>query len=53
VKRSERSLRFTIEAEKKQLKLTDDVPFSRVADFGPLYEVLASMGLTPAPDAAR
>jgi NitT/TauT family transport system substrate-binding protein len=50
---SERSLRFTIESEKKQLKLTEDVPFARVADFGPLYEVLTTMGITPAPDSAR
>jgi ABC-type nitrate/sulfonate/bicarbonate transport system substrate-binding protein len=50
---SERSMRFTIESEKKQLKLTDDVPFARVADFGPLYETLAGMGITPAPDSAR
>jgi ABC-type nitrate/sulfonate/bicarbonate transport system substrate-binding protein len=50
---SERSMRFTIEAEKKQLKLTEDVPFARVADFGPLHEMLGAMGITPAPDAAR
>jgi NitT/TauT family transport system substrate-binding protein len=50
---SERSLRFTIESEKKQLKLTEDVPFARVADFGPLHEVLGTMGIGPAPDSAR
>jgi ABC-type nitrate/sulfonate/bicarbonate transport system substrate-binding protein len=50
---SERSMRFTIEAEKKQLKLTEEVPFSRVADFAPLYEVLREQGITPAPDSAR
>ncbi len=50
---SERALRYTIEAEKQQLDVTDDVPASRVADFGPLYEVLAEMGITPAAGAAR
>jgi NitT/TauT family transport system substrate-binding protein len=50
---SERSLRFTIEAEKRQLGLAEDVAFARVADFGPLYEVLAGMGITPAADGAR
>jgi ABC-type nitrate/sulfonate/bicarbonate transport system substrate-binding protein len=50
---SDRSMRFTIEAEKKQLKLTEDVPFSRVADFAPLYEVLREQGITPTPDSAR
>jgi len=50
---SERSMRFTIEAEKRQLGLTDDVPTARVADFGPLYEVLAELGITPAADSAR
>jgi NitT/TauT family transport system substrate-binding protein len=50
---SERSMRFTIDSEKKQLGLTDDVPFAQVADFGPLYEVLADLGITPAPDSVR
>jgi ABC-type nitrate/sulfonate/bicarbonate transport system substrate-binding protein len=50
---SERGLRVGIEVEKGHLGITEDVPFSRVADFGPLYEVLAEMGITPAPDAAR
>lgn len=50
---SERALRFTIEAEKKDLKLTADVPADRVADFGPLYEVLGELGLTPAAGRAR
>jgi NitT/TauT family transport system substrate-binding protein len=50
---SERSLRFTIEAEKKQLQITEDVPFSRVTDFSLLYEVLAEQGITPTPGSAR
>ncbi len=50
---SERSLRYTIEAEKRQLQLTEDVPFSRVTDFSVLYEVLAEQGITPAPGSAR
>jgi len=50
---SERSMRFTVESEKKQLGLTDDVPFAQVADFGPLYEALAELGITPAPDSVR
>jgi NitT/TauT family transport system substrate-binding protein len=50
---SERSLRFTIESEKQQLGITPDVPFAQVADFGPLYDVLAEMGITPAADSAR
>jgi NitT/TauT family transport system substrate-binding protein len=49
----ERTLRYAIDAEKKQLNITEEVPFARVADFGPLYEVLAEMGITPAPDSAR
>jgi NitT/TauT family transport system substrate-binding protein len=50
---SERSLRFTIEAEKKQMERTDEIAFSQVADFGPLYEVLAELGITPAAGSAR
>jgi NitT/TauT family transport system substrate-binding protein len=50
---SERTLRYAIDAEKKQLGVTEDVPFARVADFGPLYEVLAELGITPAPESAR
>ena len=50
---SDRSMRFTLDAEKKQLGIADDVPLSRVADFRPLYEILPELGLTPAPDAAR
>ncbi len=50
---SERSMRFVVDSEKKQLGIADDVPYSRVADFGPLYEVIAELGLTPAPDSAR
>lgn len=50
---SERSMRFTIEAEKKQLNLTEEIPIARVADFGPLYDVLADMGITPAEGSAR
>jgi len=49
----ERSLRYTIESEKKQLGLTADVTTDQVTDFGPLYEVLGEMGITPAPDSAR
>jgi len=50
---SERSMRFALDSEKKQLGIADDVPLARVADFGPLYEVIAEQGLTPAPDSAR
>ena len=50
---SERSMRFTIESEKQQLGLTDDVPVAQVADFGPLYDVLAELGITPAAESAR
>jgi ABC-type nitrate/sulfonate/bicarbonate transport system substrate-binding protein len=50
---SERAVRFTIDAEKKQLGIAEDVPSARVVDFAPLYAVLAEMGITPAPDAAR
>ena len=50
---SERSLRFTIEAEKRQVGLAEEVPFARVADFGPLYEVLGELGITPAAGSAR
>ena len=50
---SERSMRFTVEAEREQLKLSEEVPFSRVADFAPLYEVLAGAGITPAVESAR
>jgi ABC-type nitrate/sulfonate/bicarbonate transport system substrate-binding protein len=49
----ERTLRFAIDAEKEPLGITEDVTFSRVADFGPLYELLGEMGITPAPDSAR
>jgi ABC-type nitrate/sulfonate/bicarbonate transport system substrate-binding protein len=49
----DRGMRFTLDAEKKQLGIAEDVPPSRVADFGPLYELLPELGLTPAPDAAR
>jgi hypothetical protein len=50
---SERALRFTIESEKQQLGKTDDVSPASVTDFAPLYAVLAELGLTSAPDAAR
>jgi ABC-type nitrate/sulfonate/bicarbonate transport system substrate-binding protein len=50
---SERSMRFTIQSEKKQLGLTDEVPFAQIADFGPLYDVLAELRITPAADSAR
>jgi ABC-type nitrate/sulfonate/bicarbonate transport system substrate-binding protein len=49
----ERTLRFAIDAEKEGVGVTEEVPFSRVADFGPLYELLAEMGITPAPGSAR
>lgn len=39
--------------EKGHLGITEDVPFARVADFGPLYEVLAEMGITPGEGSAR
>jgi ABC-type nitrate/sulfonate/bicarbonate transport system substrate-binding protein len=50
---SERSLRFTIDAEKDQLQIAEDIPFSRVTDFSVLYELLAEQGITPAPGSAR
>lgn len=49
----ERTLRFAIDAEKEPLGITEEVPFARVTDFGPLYEMLAEMGVTPAPGSAR
>jgi hypothetical protein len=49
----ERTLRFAIDAEKEQVGVTEEVAFSRIVDFGPLYEVLAEMGITPAPGSAR
>jgi hypothetical protein len=33
----ERTLRFAIDAEKEPMGITEDVPFARVADFGPLH----------------
>jgi hypothetical protein len=45
---TEESLRFTIQTERRQLQLPDDVPTARVADFGPLYKVLAELGIPPA-----
>jgi ABC-type nitrate/sulfonate/bicarbonate transport system substrate-binding protein len=50
---SERSMRYTIEAERDQLKVAEEVPVSRVASFEPLYETLAELGITPAPGSAR
>ncbi|HZS00695.1 MAG TPA: ABC transporter substrate-binding protein [Chloroflexota bacterium] len=50
---SERTLRYAIAAEQQQLKRTDDVPASSIADFGPLYEVLGELGITPAAGSAR
>jgi len=49
----ERTLRFAIDAEKEQVGIAEDVPFARVADFGPLYELLADMNIVPAPGSAR
>jgi NitT/TauT family transport system substrate-binding protein len=49
----ERTLRFTIDAEKDQVGVTEEVAFSRIVDFGPLYEVLAEMGISPAPGSAQ
>ena len=50
---SERTLRYAIDAEKQQLKLTADVPTSSVADFTALHEVLGELGITPAAGSAR
>jgi NitT/TauT family transport system substrate-binding protein len=50
---SEHGLRYTIESEKKQLEMVEDVPFGRVADFGPLYDVLRELSITPAAGSAR
>jgi ABC-type nitrate/sulfonate/bicarbonate transport system substrate-binding protein len=50
---SDRSMRYTLDAERKQHGLPEDVLLSRVADFGPLYEVLAELGISPAPDSAH
>ena len=50
---SERAMRFTVESEKKALDLTDEVATARVADFRPLYAMLAEQGITPGPDRAR
>ena len=49
----ERTLRYAIDAEKEGVGVTEDVPFSRVVDFAPLYELLGEMGITPAPGSAR
>jgi hypothetical protein len=49
----ERTLRYAIDSEKEPLGVSDEVPISRVADFGPLHELLAEMGVTPAPGSAR
>jgi hypothetical protein len=46
-------MRFTVESEKKALDLTDEVATARVADFRPLYAMLAEQGITPGPDRAR
>ena len=50
---SERTLRYAIEAETQQLKLTADVPAASIADFGVLYELFGELGITPAPGSAR
>ena len=50
---SERSLRYALEVEKQQYKITEEIPLARVANFGPLYAVLAEMGIQPAPGSAR
>jgi NitT/TauT family transport system substrate-binding protein len=50
---SQQSLRYTLDAEKRQLEITDDVPAARVADFAPLYDVLRDLGITPSPTSAR
>ena len=49
----ERTLRYAVDSEKEQVNIFEDVPLSRVADFGLLYEVLAELGVTPAPGSAR
>ena len=49
----ERTLRYAIEAEKQQLKLTADVPASSVADFAVLHELLGELAITPAAGSAR
>jgi ABC-type nitrate/sulfonate/bicarbonate transport system substrate-binding protein len=50
---SERTLRYAIEAEKQQLKLTADVPTSSVANFTLLHDVLSDLGITPTAGSAR
>jgi NitT/TauT family transport system substrate-binding protein len=50
---SDQALRFSIDAEKQVLQTAEDIPPRRVADFGPLYEVLREQGITPGPDRAR
>ena len=50
---SQQSLRYTIDAEKRQLQIADDVPAAAVADFAPLYDALRDLGITPAPTSAR
>jgi ABC-type nitrate/sulfonate/bicarbonate transport system substrate-binding protein len=50
---SERTLRYAIDAEKQQLKLTADVPTSSIADFALLHEVLGELGITPTAGSAR
>jgi NitT/TauT family transport system substrate-binding protein len=50
---SEAALRFTIESEKQVLQIANEVSPDRVADFGPLHEVLREQGISPGPDRAR
>jgi hypothetical protein len=44
----ERALHFAIDPEQQQVGVAEEGRFSRVADFGPLYENLAEMRITPA-----
>jgi len=50
---SERSMQFSLAAERKHLNMTADVPLTAVADFAPLRAALGDLGITPAADAAR
>ncbi len=50
---SERSLRNAIAGEAKLVQRSAAVPLADVADFGPLYEALAELGIQPPADAAQ
>jgi NitT/TauT family transport system substrate-binding protein len=50
---SQRSLLYTVDSVKKAQEVKADLPLSQIFDFGPLYETLGEIGITPGPDRAR